>query len=611
MSAPGLWQLEARTAQLAAGGDGWRALARAAAAVGQRLRGATDPLATSWRGLSTDAYYRHRTRVLDLAGTVSTVADAIAGTLEAAVGALTSGQAHLDDSWLRLTRAVPGLRGFGFPVEVLALSATAGPAGDAVRAAIAEAHDIRDHVDGRLSGYATELGRHRLRLQAAMGTLALYVTPWLRPDELSSPGAILIDGDRIIVNGTGGADIINVRTDPDTDDLLVDVNGVVSRFPPGVKLVVRGGDGDDRITLDTPTRLAIDLYGSIATAQVHPAPDITVLAGLGDDVVHGGDGDDSLYGLEGHDILQGGGGFDYLSGGDDNDYLDGGDGRDELAGGRDDDVLYGLEGDDRLWGGEGQDYLDGGIGADLVAGGGGDDALVGGRGDDTVLGGDGDDRLYGGDGTDRLAGGPGTDDRAYAQPDDHVTGVAQRSDVTLTSAGSFITVDGPPEFADRVQSDLDALRSSPTGQQLLIRLQDLHDHGSGATILDDAGSTLAITGYSGPNGYDLQTNSSMGASHNTVLYNPTYVHAAGPPITTLYHELAHVDDSFGHTIAGGVYAGPDDAGVRNQEREAVGLPFDDDGDPSTPDRLDPDHPYALTENALRQELGVPLRPTYR
>ena len=146
---------------------------------------------------------------------------------------------------------------------------------------------------------------------------------------------------------------------------------------------------------------------------------------------------------------------------------------------------------------------------------------------------------------------------------------------------------------------------------MLIRLQDLHDHGSGATILDDAGSTLAITGYAGPNGYDLQTNSSMGASHNTVLYNPTYVHAAGPPITTLYHELAHVDDSFGHTIAGGVYAGPDDAGVRNQEREAVGLPFDDDGDPSTPDRLDPDHPYALTENALRQELGVPLRPTYR
>ena len=55
-----------------------------------------------------------------------------------------------------------------------------------------------------------------------------------------------------------------------------------------------------------------------------------------------------------------------------------------------------------------------------------------------------------------------------------------------------------------------------------------HDCGS----LDDTGSTLAITGYSGPNGYDLQTNSSMGASHNTVLYNPTYVHAAGPPITS-------------------------------------------------------------------------------
>ena len=58
-------------------------------------------------------------------------------------------------------------------------------------------------------------------------------------------------------------------------------------------------------------------------------------------------------------------------------------------------------------------------------------------------------------------------------------------------------------------------------------------------------------------------------------------------------------------------AGPDDAGVRNLEREAVGLPIDDDGRLSTPDRLDPDHPYALTENALRQELGVPLRASYK
>ena len=45
--------------------------------------------------------------------------------------------------------------------------------------------------------------------------------------------------------------------------------------------------------------------------------------------------------------------------------------------------------------------------------------------------------------------------------------------------------------------------------------------------------------------------------------------------------------------------------VPERERVAVGLPIDDDGDPTTPERLDPRHPYPLTENALRDELGVP------
>ncbi|MFD0593358.1 M91 family zinc metallopeptidase [Catellatospora coxensis] len=50
--------------------------------------------------------------------------------------------------------------------------------------------------------------------------------------------------------------------------------------------------------------------------------------------------------------------------------------------------------------------------------------------------------------------------------------------------------------------------------------------------------------------------------------------------------------------------------VPDRERVAVGLPIDDDGDPTTPERLDPHHPYPLTENALRDELGVSGRQTY-
>jgi hypothetical protein len=377
----------------------------------------------------------------------------------------------------------------------------------------------------------------------------------------------------------------------------VTVDGIPHRFPPTVKLIVRGGAGADHITVDPTARASVDI-GIPTITQVYPTTSgVTVLGGEGDDVIRGGAGNDSLYGLQGSDIIQAGDGDDYVSGGDDNDYLDGGAGDDDLAGGVGDDVLYGLDGTDRLWGGGGNDYLDGGAGADLVAGGGGNDALFGGRGDDTVLGGGGDDRLYGGEGTDRLAGGPGVDNRAFAQPDDHVTDVAQRTDVTLTSAGSFIQVQGSPDLADRVQSDLDALRSSPTGETMLNTLQDLHD---------DSGRGVVITEFDGPNGHDDWRN----PSYDNVQYNPTFSKAGGPPITVLYHEFAHADDSFANTIAGGDYHGPDDVGVRNLEREATGLPIDDDNDPSTPDRLDPDHPYVLTDNALRGEMGVPQRTAY-
>lgn len=60
----------------------------------------------------------------------------------------------------------------------------------------------------------------------------------------------------------------------------------------------------------------------------------------------------------------------------------------------------------------------------------------------------------------------------------------------------------------------------------------------------------------------------------------------------------------------GDYTGADNPGVPNLEREAAGLPIDDDFDPSTPDRIAPQHPYELTENGLRSELGSPHRTEY-
>ncbi|MEU4649445.1 M91 family zinc metallopeptidase [Nocardia fluminea] len=51
-------------------------------------------------------------------------------------------------------------------------------------------------------------------------------------------------------------------------------------------------------------------------------------------------------------------------------------------------------------------------------------------------------------------------------------------------------------------------------------------------------------------------------------------------------------------------------GIRDGERVAVGLPIDHDNNPSTPEQVVTEHPTALTENAMRAEVGLPLREHY-
>jgi hypothetical protein len=51
--------------------------------------------------------------------------------------------------------------------------------------------------------------------------------------------------------------------------------------------------------------------------------------------------------------------------------------------------------------------------------------------------------------------------------------------------------------------------------------------------------------------------------------------------------------------------------VPNLERVAVGVPLDHDNDPRTPEQLDnANHPYALTENGIREEMNLQLRRSY-
>ncbi len=91
--------------------------------------------------------------------------------------------------------------------------------------------------------------------------------------------------------------------------------------------------------------------------------------------------------------------------------LNGGTGADQLTGGDGGDVISAGPGADLVSGGGSADLINGGDDNDRLAGDGGDDRVVGDRGGDQLLGGDGDDTQVwnNGDGSDEELGGPGFD----------------------------------------------------------------------------------------------------------------------------------------------------------------------------------------------------------
>ncbi|PZS31482.1 MAG: hypothetical protein DLM59_09880 [Pseudonocardiales bacterium] len=318
-----------------------------------------------------------------------------------------------------------------------------------------------------------------------------------------------------------------------------------------------------------------------------------------------------------------------MSGGAGRDYIDGQAGDDVLRGGSGNDTVYGMSGNDQISGGDGQDYLEGATGDDSIDGGAGNDMISGGRGDDVIRAGAGNDVVYGGAGTDTVAGGSGND-TAYVQSGDQVD-TEKTVTVEIRDVGNTIRVEGSPEFVERVQADLDMLRSSPRGQLMLAQMDRVHNE-TGAIAKDwpvlgglaYQGDTIRIVETTDANGYasDDQGVLDQVFNHNNykIQYDPRFQTIAdGPPVTVLYHEMAHVYDFSHDTSADGSYdnpANPDQmydshghlVGVPNDEREAVGLPIDPDGDGHY--EIDPDHPFDYTENGLRDELGAPQRPKY-
>jgi hypothetical protein len=467
----------------------------------------------------------------------------------------------------------------------------AQPAGNTVKAAVAER--LRDGFDAAprkaLLGEIADHSHGPGHPHGAEGS-----TPSSSPAAAAGPGPTVTTEDtgRTVVDlGTGN----NTATVSQTADgglkVTSDGKAVTLTAEQAKNAVIRGGAGSDAITVDASVKSGVTIEGGEG--------DDRLTGGVGDDRLAGGLGNDVVIGGEGKDWVWGEGGDDYLEGGVGDDTVEGGDGRD---------VMYGLDGNDSLSGGTGRDYIDAGTGNDTASGGDGDDQVIGGRGDDTLVGDQGNDAVAGGLGKDTVKGGDGQD-KLYVQNDDDVseaTAEDTKQIVDMTDSdklGSSISITGNANFRARVESDLDAIRSMPIGQELL---KGLDDSGKKTTIQETSGGNSAggtkfmdgfmtADGKRGP-GTDSQVNYN---TTRTSLGNEDWM--TRPPVVGFFHELVHAYDMVNGTLAPG-----ETEGTRNLENAAVGLPIDHDGNPNTP-KITQDRP---AENHLREELNLPRRPRY-
>ena len=605
-----LWDLRADPAALRRTAGGWRGLATAASGQAEAVDAAARRVYDGpWEGEAADSYNRHRIGLTDDIEETAGLADRVAAALEATAAALVSAQSTLTAALSAVTAR--------WPADVSADSVIFRPQDPsdvavdiwAIGWAIGQAVSTRAHLDGKLLRDKAEMAKAIARLTAiAAGWRSVAegsTEPFTMPAEAPAAGTIydLTNNQFIINTGTGG-DKVEVRVDPATGQRTVVINGVEYQVPDGMAITIRAGAGNDTITVPAGTPI-----------------NLTLLGGTGNDKITGGDGRERILAGAGTDTIKAGGGDDRVSGGADRDYIDGQGGDDTLTGGDGDDTIYGLSGNDHISGGDGRDYLEGATGNDTIHGEAGNDTISGGRDNDTIHGGAGNDFIYNGHGTDTVTGGTGKD-TAYTQTGD-TTDTEQAITIELKNLGTTIKFDkdATPEFIERVQADLDMLRSSPRGQLMLTEMDRMpiemdRIHNDTLTIIEtpDGNTARYRTIIETPDGNTARYRS------NQIEYNPTRIKAADyrPPVVGFFHEKAHVYDYHHGTLADGRYNNSNDpdrmedngmvVGVPNSERQAVGLPIDADGDGDY--EIDPDHPYDYTENGLRDEMGWWRRPKY-
>ena len=410
-------------------------------------------------------------------------------------------------------------------------------------------------------------------------------------------GQYYVADDQLVFTTGNSNDRVQV-TQNENGSVNFDVNGETYEvdLARGQEITIRAGEGDDTIEIDSGVTVNFVIEGGTG--------DNTISAlGSGDDRVFGGSGNDTITLGEGNNYVYGGAGDDTIS---------------VLGEGRN--VLYGGEGNDIISGGQGIDYIDGGAGDDQIDGVAGQNILVGGLGNNIIHSGTGDSRVYAGDsstvvnngGQDVIYAAESISDRISAENGASNTVVNVALDPTL---GQSLTIEGSEEFVSRVQADIEMLRTSPHGQQMLAEFD---------AAAADKGNTVTIrelqneqNGYASMIPSYISNGQAGSGSDVTISYNPSFfVESLPAPSVILYHEMSHAFNGVTGTFMPGNYDGGEqgrshpDFGLVNVERQAVGLPSSHPEFDYGNGRVTDSNPYELTENGIREEMGLDLRPSY-
>ncbi|MGO1541951.1 M91 family zinc metallopeptidase [Microbacterium sp.] len=405
-----------------------------------------------------------------------------------------------------------------------------------------------------------------------------------------------ISSDQVVFTTSGQGDDHVQISQRDDGTLDIDVNGEVYevRLTERQELTIRTGDGND-----------------VIEAAANVTVNMVVDAGAGDDHIVTGMGDDRIQGGDGNDFIQTIGGRNDIDGGSGDDVIHGGDGAN---------VIYGGRGNDEIHAGSGFNHIDGGRGDDVIHGAGGENIISAGNGSDQVNLAGGSNTVYTGDGQSRVEG-AGAGDTVYATVNDLINSAGAASPTVVNveidpELGRSIEVTGSDAFQQRMEAELDFLRASPAGQQMLAELDAAAEKGNVVTIRELANEQNGYAQTMGRGAAEISNGQAGDGSDVLVSYNPSFHMDAFPTSNVvLFHELSHAYNGVTGTFQPGTYVGegPDSGRVPNAERQAVGLetsadPFDFDGDPSTPPTTH--NPMHLTENGIRREMGLPDRPSY-